>query len=86
MESTNLISEGLTLLVFGMGFVFVFLTLLVGATSAMSKVVGKYIPDPAPVFKRPATPAPSAAAPAAQDNAQLVAVLTAAVKAHRARR
>ena len=38
----NLLSEGLNLMIFGMGFVAVFLTLLVFATTGMSKVVGKF--------------------------------------------
>lgn len=42
MEQPNLLNEGLTLMLFGMGFVFVFLTLLVFATSLMSKLIIKY--------------------------------------------
>lgn len=83
MEASNLLSEGLTLMVFGMGFVFVFLTLLVGVTGWMSKLVGRFTPEPVPVVKP--QPAPVSPAPAAQDEAQLVAVLTAAVRAYRSR-
>ncbi|ANG61627.1 oxaloacetate decarboxylase [Marinobacterium aestuarii] len=77
----NLLSEGLELMVFGMGFVFVFLTLLVFVTGLMSKIVTKYAPAPEikPAKKR-ATAAGSASvsAPAA-NNDELVAVISAAV-------
>lgn len=79
----NLLSEGLSLMVFGMGFVFVFLTLLVISTGVMSKLVMKYAPAPAvkPVTKRSAAPAPSASAGA--NNDELIAVMTAAVHKYR---
>ncbi len=78
----NLMSEGLNLMVFGMGFVFVFLTLLVFATNGMSAVVSKIAPDPEPKAKRKA---PAAAPAAANNNDELVAVMTAAVHQHRSR-
>ncbi|WP_296058948.1 OadG family protein [uncultured Amphritea sp.] len=73
----NLMSEGLNLMVFGMGFVFVFLTLLVFATGIMSKLIAKVAPEAAP---KPAksTPAAAVAAPASGGD-ELVAVMTAAV-------
>lgn len=37
----NLVSQGFSLMAFGMGVVFIFLTLLVMVTSVMSKVVRK---------------------------------------------
>ncbi len=75
----NLLSEGLNLMVFGMGFVVVFLTLLVFATTGMSKVVGKFFPE------APAQPAAKKAVPAAaaNNNDELVAVMTAAVHKYR---
>lgn len=78
---SNLISEGLNLMVFGMGFVFVFLTLLVFVTNAMSKLVVKYAPAPQPK----ATPkrAVPGAATAKANNDELVAVIAAAVHKHR---
>lgn len=76
----NLLSEGLSLLVFGMGFVFVFLTLLVISTNFMSKFVGKLFPEAPPVPKKK----PVAAAAAAGNNQdELIAVMTAAVHKHR---
>lgn len=37
--NANLIDQGLNLLIYGMGTVFVFLTILVGATTLMSKLI-----------------------------------------------
>jgi len=79
----NLFSEGLTLMVFGMGFVFVFLTLLVFVTSTMSRLVNRYLPEPAPkaVKARPQ----AAAGVQAGNNDELIAVLTAAVHKYRSK-
>ncbi len=76
----NLISEGLSLMVFGMGFVFVFLTLLVGVTNVMSKVAAKFEPAPQPKAA-PKAPAPAAAPQGGND--ELVAVISAAVHKYR---
>lgn len=40
----TLIDQGLNLMIYGMGTVFVFLTILVFATSLMSKLVNKFAP------------------------------------------
>lgn len=79
----NLFSEGLTLMVFGMGFVFVFLTLLVFITSIMSRLIGRYLPEPAPkvVKARPQ----AAVGAQAGNNDELIAVLTAAVHKYRSK-
>ncbi|NQZ29704.1 MAG: OadG family protein [Oceanospirillaceae bacterium] len=76
----SLISQGLSLMVFGMGFVFVFLTLLVGVTSLMSKLVTKYAPAVTPTPKKRR---PSAAVSAKANNDEVVAVITAAVHQYR---
>ncbi|HSG04551.1 MAG TPA: OadG family transporter subunit [Marinobacterium sp.] len=76
----NLISEGLSLMVYGMGFVFVFLTLLVVATSLMSKLVTKYAPEPLPIPK--AKPVVQAAG---SKNDDILAVIAAAVHHHRSK-
>lgn len=78
MES--LISQGLSLMVFGMGFVFVFLTLLVGVTTLMSKLVMKFEPEAVPVQKKRKAATPKAAQ---AENDELVAVITAAVHQYR---
>ena len=49
----NLLAEALTLTLFGMGFVFVFLTLMVFLTGAMSNLVQKIQPA---VVGAPAAP------------------------------
>ncbi|WP_428036184.1 OadG family protein [Amphritea sp.] len=69
-------SEGLSLMVFGMGFVFVFLTLLVFATGIMSKLIAKVAPEAPP---KPAKPKSVAVAAAASGSDELIAVMTAAV-------
>ncbi len=76
----NLVSDGLELMVFGMGFVAVFLTVLVFATTGMSALVGKYFPE-APAQPKAKKAAPAAAA--ASNNDELVAVMTAAVHKYR---
>lgn len=77
----SLISEGLSLMVYGMGFVFVFLTVLVGMTMTMSKLVVKFAPEPvaAPKRAKRATAEPVVQA----NNDELVAVITAAVHKYR---
>ena len=78
----HLLSEGLSLMLVGMGAVFVFLTLLVFATTFMSKLVARFAPTPSPV----PVPAPSATPPStSEDNQQLLAVITAAIHKHRSR-
>ncbi len=81
METSSLMSEGLELMAAGMGFVFVFLTLLVFATGWMSKLVTRYAPDPVAKISVPRT-APSAPA---DDQQQLLAVISAAIHQYRAR-
>ncbi len=77
----SLISEGLSLMVFGMGFVFVFLTLLVGMTMTMSKFVVKFAPEPVAPPARARRP--SAEPVAKTNNDEVVAVITAAVHKYR---
>ena len=75
----NLLNQGLELMIFGMGTVFVFLVLLVGATRLLSFLVEKLnLADPVPVV----TTAPRAAS----DNGRLVAVIAAAIEQHRRQR
>lgn len=67
---TPLVSEGLNLAIYGMGTVFVFLTLLVLVTMAMSSVVAMMgVPE-------------AASAPAGSENKKIAAI-TAAIHAHR---
>ena len=72
-----MIGDGLLLMVLGMGVVLTFLCLLFGLTTLMGKVVPAG-PAPAP------TRAPSSR-PSSSDDATLVAVISAAIAAPRAR-
>lgn len=76
---SELVSGGLELMAFGMGTVFAFLVLLIFATSLMSKIVNKFVPEPV-VVPQAAVTAPSQGA-----DPQLLKILAAAVKEHRAR-
>ncbi|UZE94972.1 OadG family protein [Alkalimarinus alittae] len=75
----SLMSQALDLMIAGMGFVFVFLVILIGATTLMSKLAMKLEP-PAP--EAPAAPAQPASP---MNDPRLMAVITAAVAKYRSR-
>jgi oxaloacetate decarboxylase gamma subunit len=75
---SDLMSEAVNLMAVGMGFVFVFLTILVFVTTFMSKMVTKYAPAP-----EPKVPAGAPQTNATSNDAQLLAVLSAAVAKYR---
>ncbi len=79
--SESIMTQAAELMIVGMGFVFVFLTVLVFATKGMSKVAVKLAP---PVPPKPA-PARAAASPTqpGMDDATLMAVISAAVNKYR---
>lgn len=92
MEDSTLMSEGFTLMLTGMGFVFVFLTVLVLVTTLMSWIITRYeksvgtlpadgIPAPTAVLGRPASNTKNASQPS-QDQA-LLTVLSSAVHKYR---
>ncbi len=75
----DIMQQGVDLMLFGMGSVFVFLTVLVIATTIMSSFVQRFLPE---------TPEPQPAAPRATTNVtdpKLLAVIKAAVDQHRAK-
>ncbi|BFM06529.1 OadG family protein [Halioxenophilus aromaticivorans] len=75
----TLLEQGVELMLFGMGTVFVFLTILVIATFAMSTLIGRYLPEEA---------APTPATPTARGGAvdpKVVKIIQAALEQHRSR-
>jgi len=94
MAASSLLNEGATLMLFGMGFVFIFLTLLVFVTTLMSRVITRYeknvgvlpedgVPSPTAVIPRHGPIAPPSNAHQVDKN--LISVLTAAVHEYRSR-
>jgi oxaloacetate decarboxylase gamma subunit len=77
----EIISQGVNLMLLGMGVVFVFLTLLVFATTFMSAIITRYFPEPlpSPVKTTPVSPA------TAQTDPRLLAVIKAAIAEHRSK-
>ena len=73
-----MIEQGLDLMLYGMGTVFVFLTLLVIVTTLMSLVVQRWLPD------NEMTPSSSKAE--SNVDARIVAIIEAAIAKHRCRR
>jgi len=94
MEASSLLNEGATLMLFGMGFVFIFLTLLVFVTTLMSRVITRYEKNVG-VLPEDGVPSPTAVIPlhgpiathvnAHQVDKNLISVLTAAVHEYRSR-
>lgn len=77
----SLSSQGLELAVFGMGTVFIFLSLLIFATLLMSRLTLRYFPTPAPqpkVDKR-------SVETRSDDDSDLLAIISSAVRQHRSK-
>lgn len=74
-----LLSQGVELLIYGMGTVVLFLALLVFATRLMSGIVGRYFPEAEPESAAAPT-IPVARSTAAPD---VVAAISAALHRHR---
>ncbi|GEN29029.1 hypothetical protein HVA01_26750 [Halovibrio variabilis] len=83
MEDPGLLQDGLALMALGMGFVFVFLTVLVVSVTLMSKLIGRFQPVPAAVSTDKNTHKPAAAS--SQDD-EVMAVISAAVHRYRTTR
>lgn len=91
MEASSLLNAGTTLMLFGMGFVFVFLTLLVIMTSLMSRLIILY-EKRAGVLPEDGISSPTAVIPSqapvtsvADNDKKLIAVFTAALRKYRSR-
>jgi len=69
--------QGIDLMLFGMGTVFVFLTLLVLVTHLMSRLIGRWLPE--------IEPEKTARRAADEIDPHIVAVIQAAIDKHRAR-
>ena len=80
MQET-IMQQGVDLMLFGMGTVFVFLTVLVIATTIMSSVISRFFPEP----EAPAVPQPAMAPAAGVNDPKLLAIIKAAVDQHRAK-
>lgn len=73
----DIMQQGVDLMLFGMGTVFVFLTVLVGAMIVMSAVVQRFFPDaPEPLVL-------TSKAPAGVSDPKLLAIIKAAIDTHR---
>lgn len=78
----SIMAQGFDLMLYGMGSVFVFLTLLVFATRFMSWLVNRFFPEPlAPIVNKPV---PFASSPTV--DTQVLAVIQNAIHQHRAKR
>ena len=78
--NSEILNQGLSLMAFGMGSVFVFLTLLVIITTFMSLAVGKLFPLTQSETKS------SVSKTKAEGETQIVSAIMAAIKLHRSRR
>ncbi len=79
MTPSQLLLEGVELMLFGIGFVFAFLVLLILCIRLMSYLTGRFVSAPAPQ----GAPAPHAGA---ETDADILAAIQAAIHQHRARR
>ncbi|MHA6494613.1 OadG family protein [Pseudomonas borbori] len=81
MTPSELLLEGVELMLFGMGFVFTFLLLLVLVIRVMSRVIDSFASKtPIPVAQ---TPKPAAAV--GEPSAEVLAAIQSAIHQHRAR-
>jgi len=82
MTPSELLLEGVELMLFGLGSVFVFLVLLIVCIRLMSFLIGRFDSGSTP----PATVTPATANATADMDADLFAAIQAAIHQHRARR
>ena len=77
----SILDQGVNLMLYGMGSVFFFLTVLIVATVAMSAFVQRFFPQ-AP---EPQANAPRPQAPATAVEPRVVAIIQAAIEQHRSK-
>lgn len=82
MTPSALISEGINLMFSGMGFVLVFLLILIWAIGVMSKLINRFFPEPQPEPKTSPNSTALSAAPT-DDFERLRPVIAAAIAHHR---
>ena len=82
MSSSELIGEGINLMFSGMGFVLVFLLILIWAIGVMSKLINRFFPEPQPEPKTSPNSTALSAAPT-DDFERLRPVIAAAIAHHR---
>ena len=82
MTPSALIGEGLNLMFSGMGFVLVFLLILIWAIGVMSKLINLFFPEPQPEPKTSPNSTALSAAPT-DDFERLRPVIAAAIAHHR---
>ena len=75
----SLLQQGVDITLYGMGIVFLFLSLLVICTILMSKIVARYLPEPLPTLA-------VSSAPSEEFDPKLFAIIQAAIQEHRTRK
>lgn len=81
MTPSALIGEGINLMFSGMGFVLVFLLILIWAIGVMSKLINRFFPEPQPEPKTSPNSTALSAAPT-DDFERLRPVIAAAIAHH----
>lgn len=84
MAPTDLLLEGVELMLFGMGFVFAFLILLIFTIRLMSWLIVRFIPELAPV--NATSQRKTMDSPAPPVDSETLTAIKLAIQQHRARR
>jgi len=75
----EVMTQGVELMLTGMGIVFLFLVMLIGAVKLMAYCVANFLPEEAPVTTAPSAPVSKGVTPA------VTAAISAAVHQHRSK-
>ena len=81
MSPSELMGEGINLMFSGMGFVLVFLLILIWAIGLMSKLINRFFPEPQPALKTSQNSTALSAAPT-DDFERLRPVIVVAIAYH----